>query len=232
MLFLKVDKLKIFNKEEKLVDISFDINSSTALIGESGSGKSLTLKALLSLLPSNLHTNLDIESNFDLTYKTIGFIPQNPFTSLSPMTKVKDQFFCSKDKRDNSLNLVNLDKDIIEKYPNELSGGQLQRVITAIAISRDIKLLLLDEPTTALDKENQKNIINLVSELQKELKILVLFVTHDIESIKDICHDIVIIKNGEIIQKGKTKEVLSNKNTNEYTNKLINSTFNNKNFRE
>ncbi|MGM0518774.1 MAG: ATP-binding cassette domain-containing protein [Campylobacterota bacterium] len=232
MLYLNIKELKIFKDNERLVDIKFNINSSTALIGQSGSGKSLTLKSLLNLLPSSLTLKKDIESNFELNYQTIGFVPQNPFTSLSPMTKIKHQFFSKMNRITHSLKLVNLDDSFLDKYPSQLSGGQLQRVIIAIALCRDIKLLLLDEPTTALDKKNQTNILRLINDLQKQLNILTLFVTHDIESIKDLCDDIVIINDGKIIQKGKTQEVLNEKNRDLYTKKLINSTFNKKEFRK
>ena len=104
---LNINKLKISTNKKQLVNISFDIKNSTALIGESGSGKSLTLKALLNLLPSFMHQEKDIESTFELNYDTIGFIPQNPFTSLSMMTKIKNQFFVlllkEKKKIDNFL---------------------------------------------------------------------------------------------------------------------------------
>ncbi|WWW12971.1 ATP-binding cassette domain-containing protein [Arcobacter cryaerophilus gv. pseudocryaerophilus] len=119
---------------------------------------------------------------------------------------------------------------MLEKYPSQISGGQTQRVVIAIALSRDIKLLLLDEPTTALDFENKTNIINIVKDLKDKLNINILFVTHDIESIKDICDDIVIIKNGYVVEFGKTQEVLNNPQ-NEYTKKLLNSSFKNKKFR-
>ena len=230
MLYLNINQLKIDTKESQLVNLSFDISSSTALIGESGSGKSLTLKAILNLLPSKLNVIKEFDSNFDLNYDTIGFIPQNPFTSLSTMTKVKDQFFCSKEKIVEVLKLVNLDETVLNKFPNQLSGGQIQRVVIAIALSRNIKLLLLDEPTTALDSENKENIINLISKLQKELNILTLFVTHDIESIKDLCENIVVLNKGEIVEQGLTKNILESAK-NEYTQKLIDSTFKNKNFR-
>jgi peptide/nickel transport system ATP-binding protein len=227
---ININKLEIKFNEKKLVNISFNIDDSTALIGESGSGKSLTLKALLNLLPSNLTVKKDIDSSFELNYNSIGFIPQNPFTSLSSMTKVGDQFFCSLEKKEEVLALVDLDKNILKKFPSQLSGGQIQRVVIAIALSRDIKLLLLDEPTTALDEENKNNIINLLNDLKKRLNILILFVTHDINSIKDICKNIIILKNGEIIEEGLTDEILSFPQK-DYTKKLINSTFRNKIFR-
>ena len=227
---LNINKLKISSAHKQLVDISFDIKDSSALIGESGSGKSLTLKALLNLLPSSLQVEKDIYSTFELNYDTIGFIPQNPFTSLSMMTKIKDQFFCSNEKKEEVLKLVDLDISLLNKFPSQLSGGQIQRIVIAIALSRNIKLLLLDEPTTALDEENKTNIINLINDLKSRLNILILFVTHDIESIKDICNEIIILKDGQVIEKGFTIDVLSTPKE-DYTKKLINSTFKNKQFR-
>jgi peptide/nickel transport system ATP-binding protein len=171
-----------------------------------------------------------IDSNFELNFDTIGFIPQNPFTSLSMMTKINNQFFCTQEKKEEVLNLVSLDKSVLNKFPTQLSGGQIQRIVIAIALSRNIKLLLLDEPTTALDEENKKNIINLINDLKNRLNFLVLFVTHDISSIKDICNDIIILKNGKIVEEGLTRDILSSPKE-DYTKKLINSTFKNKNFR-
>lgn len=227
---INVNRLKISSNKELLVDIDFIINNSLALIGESGSGKSLTLKAILNLLPNSLKIEKNIKSDFVLGFDTIGFIPQNPFTSLSQMTKIKNQIFCTEEKKRATFNLLNLPLDILEKYPSQISGGQIQRVVIAIAISRDIKLLLLDEPTTALDLENKINIINIVKELQSNLNIKILFVTHDIESIREICEDVAIIKNGKIIEFGKTNIILNNP-SNDYTKKLLDSSFKNKIFR-
>lgn len=227
---INIKELKISSNNKTLVDIGFTINNSLALIGESGSGKSLTLKAILNLLPNSLYIKKDIESEFELGFNTIGFIPQNPFTSLSQMTKIKNQIFCSQEKKIETFTLLNLPLDILNKYPSQISGGQIQRVVIAIAISRDIKLLLLDEPTTALDFENKINIIKIIKELQNTLDIKILFVTHDIESIKDICEDTVIIKSGKVIEFGKT-DIILNKPTHEYTKKLLDSNFKNKKFR-
>ena len=230
MLNINIKKLQIKSNKKKLLDLSFDISDSTALIGESGSGKSLTLKALLNLLPSSLEIEKDISSNFEINYNSIGFIPQNPFTSLSNMTKIKNQFFCSDEKKEEVLKLVNLDKDILKKFPSQLSGGQIQRIVIAIALSRDIKILLLDEPTTALDEENKNNVITLIDEIKEKLNILILFVTHDINSIRNICKNIIILKNGEIIEEGTTNDILFSPKD-DYTKRLINSTFKDKTFR-
>ena len=231
MFNIDIQKLTIKSHEKELVNISFKISNATALIGQSGSGKSLTLKALLNLLPNSLKCEREIKSNFILDFNSIGFIPQNPFTSLSPMTKINKQFFCTDEKKAEVLKLVDLDSWVLEKYPSQLSGGQIQRVIIAIALSKEIKFLLLDEPTTALDIENRDNIIGLINSLIKDLNILVLFVTHDIDSVKDICKDIIIIKDGVIIEQGSTNEILSNPKQS-YTKTLINSTFKNKDFRK
>lgn len=227
---IDIKKLEIKHNGNTLVDLSFNISNSTALIGESGSGKSLTLKALLNLLPNTLDANKQIDSSFTLNSESIGFIPQNPFTSLSPMTKIDKQFFCDDKRKEEVLKLVDLDTWVLNKFPNQLSGGQIQRVIIAIALSKDIKFLLLDEPTTALDIQNRNNIIGLIDQLIKKLNILILFVTHDIESIKTLCEEIIIIKDGSIVEMGKTEDILNNpKHT--YTKTLINSTFKNKTFR-
>jgi peptide/nickel transport system ATP-binding protein len=226
-----INKLQIKNSDKELVNLSFEINKSMALIGESGSGKSLTLKAILNLLPSNLESSINIEPINELDKSNIGFIPQNPFTSLSPMTKISKQFFCEEIKKIEVLKLVGLDEFVLKRFPTQLSGGQLQRVVIAIAISQDPSFLLLDEPTTALDTENKEIILQLLEKLIKELNLKILYVTHDIYSIENLCEDIIILKNGKIIESGKTKDVLSNPKD-KYTIELIDSNFINKKFRE
>ena len=167
-----IDKLKINFNDTTLLDIKFKIDSSTALVGQSGSGKSLTLKSILKLLPSNLNSSFNYKCDFELNHNNIGFIPQNPFTSLSPLTKIKDQFFCDKEKQLEMLNVVNLDHNTLDKFSSQLSGGQCQRVIIAIVLSKTPKLLLLDEPTTALDKHSGKIILELIASLQKSLNFI------------------------------------------------------------
>ncbi len=227
---LNIEKLIIKNQNNTLIDISFSINSSTALVGQSGSGKSLTLKAILKLLPSNLKSDFIYSSTFQLEHKDIGFIPQNPFTSLSPLTKIKDQFFCDNKTKLEILDMVDLDINTLDKFPAQLSGGQLQRVVIAITLAKRPKLLLLDEPTTALDKSTQTRIITLIKSLQKKFNFLILFVTHDITAIENICDDIIILKDGSIVESGITKDILEN-SKNIYTTSLINSNFSNREYR-
>ncbi len=225
-------KLKITNNNNTLVDIGFEINKSFALVGQSGSGKSLSLKALLGMLPANLKYELDFSWNYPLEKgKTIVLVPQNPFTSLSPLTKIKDNFFTKDEQAKEFLKMVGLDPNLIYRFPSELSGGQLQRIIIAIALSHKPKILLLDEPTTALDSDSKKELLALIKSLQESYQFKILFVTHDISSSRIICDTIGIIHKGKIIEKGDIGEVLKNPTKN-YTKKLIESSFENRKFRE
>ncbi len=225
-------KLKITNNNNTLVDIGFEINKSFALVGQSGSGKSLSLKALLGMLPANLKYELDFSWNYPLEKgKTIVLVPQNPFTSLSPLTKIKDNFFTKDEQAKEFLKMVGLEPNLIYRFPSELSGGQLQRIIIAIALSHKPKILLLDEPTTALDSDSKKELLALVKSLQESYQFKILFVTHDISSSRIICDTIGIIHKGKIIEKGDIGEVLKNPTKN-YTKKLIESSFENRKFRE
>lgn len=227
---LEIEKLYITTGDKTLVDINFSIEKSTALVGQSGSGKSLTLKTFLGLLPNNLTKEFNYKSDFELISQNIGYVPQNPFTSLSPLTKIKDQFFCKLEKQDELLKLVNLEPEMKNRFPMELSGGQLQRVVIAIALSTNPKILLLDEPTTALDTKSKNLIIELLADITNRLKLKILFVTHDIFSIQNICEDILILKEGNIVESGKTTNILQNPQ-NEYTKELINSSFVNREYR-
>lgn len=230
-MLLNIKQLKIESDSKILVNFELQVRTSTALVGESGSGKSLTIKAILGLLPSSLKISFEYESDFELDLKNIAFIPQNPFTALSPLTKVKNQFFCEISQQIKYLEAVGLDGSVVEKFPSELSGGQLQRILIAMAISKNPKIILLDEPTTALDTTNKKNIINLISKIQEFHKCIVLFVTHDILSIEHMCEHIAIIQNGKLEEFGTTSQILKNPQ-NDYTKKLLQSNFKNRSFRQ
>ncbi len=228
---MKIKRLAIKYENEMLVDINFKINRSLALVGQSGSGKSLSLKALLGMLPSTMESTLELESSFELENgKSLAFVPQNPFTALSPLTKISKQFFASESKMKELFTELDLDFELAERFPPELSGGQLQRVIIAMALSSSPKLLLLDEPTTALDPTNREIIINLLRRLQDEMGFKMLFVTHDMHSAEALCEEICIIKNGEVVEMGDLKKIIQAPAT-EYTKVLIESNFSNREFR-
>jgi peptide/nickel transport system ATP-binding protein len=146
------------------------------------------------------------------------------------MTKIYKQFFCDDKKIKKLFDLVKLDISLKDKFPVQLSGGQLQRVVIAIALSNHPKLLLLDEPTTALDSQSKTNILKILKELQKKLQFLIIFVSHDIHSIENICEDIAILKDGIICEFGKTSEIVKNPQTS-YTKELLESNFSNRGFR-
>ncbi len=225
-------KVKIESGNTKLVDIDFSVENSLAIVGMSGSGKSLTLKAILDMLPKSMKKDTKIESPFQLENgRTVSFIPQNPFTSLNPMAKIKEQFFCTRERAIELLNEVGLEAEILKRFPAQLSGGQLQRVIIAIALDYDPKLLLLDEPTTALDYGSKEKVLEIVKKLHKEQNFKMIFVAHDIPSVKAVCEDILVLKEGKVVEFGTMKEVLENPKE-KYTKELINSGFKNREWRQ
>ena len=229
---MKISKLRITLDKQILVDINFNISSSLALVGQSGSGKSLTLKALLDMLPQSMDLELEYDGGFELRAgDSISFVPQNPFTALSPLTRIKKQFFIPHAKVVKLFAQVGLQDELLERFPPELSGGQLQRVIIAMALSNEPKLVMLDEPTTALDPETRVMILELLKELQKKLGFKILFVTHDINSALKLCEDICVIKSGKIVESGDMQTILQNPHA-EYTKTLIEANFANRKFRK
>jgi len=229
---IKVNKLKIQTNNKTLVDVSFNIEKTTALVGQSGSGKSLTLKAILNLLPSSLKVELDIDAPFKLQRgKSVSFIPQNPFTALSPLTKISKQFFAPESRAKELFKMLDLDESLYNKYPPQLSGGQLQRVIIAMALVNNPKLLLLDEPTTALDVELKNEIIEILAKLQKEMDFYMLFVTHEVMLASKLCQYMVVLKNGKVVESGLSSKILNNPKDN-YSKLLIQSSFANREFRK
>jgi len=229
---IRIEELKIETiNDEKLVDISFEIKKTTALVGQSGSGKSLSLKAILGLLPNNLKSSIKIESPFELIRgKTLSFVPQNPFTALSPLTKISKQFFADENRVKELFDMLSLEWRLYNDYPPNLSGGQLQRVIFAMALVNNPKLILLDEPTTALDSDVRNDMINILRELQNRLNFKMLFVTHEINLAASLCEDMVVLKSGKIVEKGKSKDLIKNPKE-PYTKLLIESNFENREFR-
>jgi peptide/nickel transport system ATP-binding protein len=224
--------LKIAAHGRTYVDIDFSIDRSLALVGESGSGKSLTLKALLGMLPKGFEAQMACESDFRLERgRTLGYVPQNPFTALSPLTKIKDQWIVATEIAPVMMEQVGLDVELLKRFPPELSGGQLQRVVIAMALASAPKLLLLDEPTTALDADLRTVVVKLLLELQKRLAFKMLFVTHDISTAAKLCDEITVIRRGKVMESGAMERVL-NHPASEYTKALIEANFANREFRK
>ncbi len=229
---IDIQKLSIDIGEQRLVDIRFCVESSLALVGQSGSGKSLTLKALLGMLPNSMKCELVIDAPFSLKRgETIAFVPQNPFTALSPLTKIKKQFFVKTHRVAKLFDALGLGLELLERFPPELSGGQLQRVVIAMALSKKPKLLLLDEPTTALDPHSREVILNLLKRLQEIEGFAMLFVSHDIVSAEELCKEICVIRHGAVVEMGEMQSVLRNPKE-QYTQTLIEANFANREFRK
>ena len=231
--------------------ISFDIQKgkTTALVGESGSGKSVTALSLLKLSPATSSTTTGIIHYRDKNILTlsenalqrirgdkISMIFQEPMTSLNPLHRIEKQIgeaidlhqnlsASRKEKRiEELLNIVGL-PDISKtkrSYPHELSGGQRQRVMIAMALANDPDLLIADEPTTALDVTIQKQVLELLKKLQKKLNMAILIISHDMSVVEHMANDILVMKDGEIVERGD-KTTLLKKPTHPYTKKLLSS---------
>ena len=213
------------------MDISFTIRRSLALVGESGSGKSLTLKALLGMLPKGFFAEMACESDFPIERgKTVAYVPQNPFTALSPLTKIEDQWIVAEDAAPAMMEQVGLERALLKRFPPELSGGQLQRVVIAMALASRPKLLLLDEPTTALDAHLRVVVVELLLRLQAEMGFKTLFVTHDIATAAKLCSEITVIRKGRVMEEGPMERVMHAPEA-EYTKALIAANFANREFR-
>lgn len=228
---VSIDRLKIMHEENVLVDIALEIRRSLALVGESGSGKSLTLKALLGLLDPELEMLLEKRCGFAWQRgESVALVPQNPFTALSPLTKIKDQIFAPLTRMEELFEWLGLEAFLLERYPPELSGGQLQRAVVAIALASNPKLLLLDEPTTALDSASKEGMIALLKTLQQKMGFSMLFVTHDMAAASALCEEICVIRRGRIVETGQMARVAAAPSE-AYTKALIDAEFKNRGFR-
>ncbi|MDD2780569.1 ATP-binding cassette domain-containing protein [Sulfuricurvum sp.] len=228
---IRINQLKITYAGEVVVDIAFEIRHSLALVGASGSGKSLSLKALLGLLDPTLDVLIEKECDFEWERgKSIALVPQNPFTALSPLTRIKDQMFLPLSRSIELFNLLGLDESLLERFPPELSGGQLQRVVVAIALGSNPKLLLLDEPTTALDPTSKETMIALLRTLQEKIGFKMLFVTHDMGVASALCEDICVLREGRVIEQGLI-DMVTHEPKEPYTQSLIEAEFKTRGFR-
>ena len=218
-------------------NISFDIpaGKTIGIVGESGSGKSVTSLAVMGLLQKPaakipqgeiLFNGQDIlkynESQMRaIRGNQISMIFQEPMTSLNPVFKVGEQIaeavrihrnVSKKEAWDRAVDLMNQvgipnPAASAHKYPHEMSGGQKQRVMIAMAISCEPKLLIADEPTTALDVTIQKQVLDLLFKLQQEYKMSMMFITHDLGVIGDIADDVVVMYRSNVVEKNNAKEI-------------------------
>jgi peptide/nickel transport system ATP-binding protein len=233
-------------------DSSFTLyqNEILGIVGESGSGKSVTSLAIMGLLPKGIleitsgkiefeDRNISALSQKDLRNlrgNDVAMIFQEPMSSLNPSLKCGYQVeeilkehtqLSSRDIKAKVLSLFekvklpNPDK-IYNRYPHEISGGQKQRVMIAMAIACKPKLLIADEPTTALDVTVQKEIILLLKELQEETKMSILFISHDLSLVSQIANRVLVMYRGEIVEQGLAKDIFNNP-THTYTKALISS---------
>ncbi|PMK03994.1 ABC transporter ATP-binding protein [Vibrio sp. 10N.261.55.A7] len=238
--------------EQVTTNVSLSINKgeTLALVGESGSGKSVTANSVLKLLAKGSSHYLTGSINFNgidilscserelrgIRGGRIGMIFQEPMVSLNPLHKIGKQLVETlavhrgmRQKKAEEMAISWLKKvgirypdQKISAYPHELSGGERQRVMIAMALINEPELLIADEPTTALDVSVQAQILDLLKELQQELGMAMLFITHDLSIVRRIADRVAVMKDGELVEVGESQAVF-NEPRHPYTMKLINS---------
>ena len=231
-------------------NLSFELHhaKTLAIVGESGSGKSVSSLGILGLLNNLPKCSVEGEINFlgeniltqregnlrKIRGKKIAMIFQEPMTSLNPLLKCGEQvrevleLHSELNKQEIEVEVLRLFKavelprpeKIIESYPHQISGGQKQRVMIAMALSCNPDILIADEPTTALDVSVQKSILKLIKKLQVENDTAVIFITHDLGVVAEVADDLLVMFRGELLEKGKLKDVMSN-SQHPYTKGLI-----------
>ncbi|HBI40472.1 MAG TPA: ABC transporter ATP-binding protein [Tenacibaculum sp.] len=249
---LQINDLNIYFNDSKftLDKISFSLkkNQIIGIVGESGSGKSLCSLAIMGLLNSNAivsgeiiykDTNVLTLNETELQKirgKEIAMIFQDPMSSLNPTLTCGYQVAETLKQHTNLSNkeiykeVITLfqkvklprTKSIYDSYPHEISGGQKQRVMIAMAIACKPKVLIADEPTTALDVTVQKEIINLLKELQSSEKMSIIFISHDLALVSEITDYSIVMYKGKVVEKGNSKNIFKEPKEN-YTKALINS---------
>lgn len=227
-------KTGIFQKKKEqkhaLKGLSFTMKEGEilGLVGESGCGKTSLAKAILGM-------QKDYQGEIICRCENPQMVFQDPYSSLNPSKKVgwileeplkmqKRNVKLSREERRQKVNemlrKVGLDEKMAEHYPSELSGGQRQRVCIAAALMSNTRLLIADEPVSALDVTIQAQIIQLLFKLQQEMGIAILFISHDLRVVYQLCERMLIMKKGEIIERGTTDEVYEHPKM-EYTKTLL-----------
>lgn len=235
----------------KDVSFDVNAGQTMALVGESGSGKSVTALSIMQLLPYPLASHPEgssIKFNGEelvgkkdgfmrhIRGSQIGMIFQEPMTALNPLHSIEKQIgetlrlhqkmseSKAQERVKELLDMVQLPmiKERLNAYPHELSGGQRQRIMIAMALANNPELLIADEPTTALDVTVQAEILELLEELQTELKMAMLMITHDLSIVEKFADDVCVMKTGEIVESGNTKTLFKSPE-HDYTKKLFGS---------
>ena len=235
--------------DEVVKNVSFNIEDKEILgiVGESGSGKTMTVLTIAGLIKDNAIIDsgkimlddkdilsLSKKEMRDIQGKEISMIFQEPMTALNPTMKIGKQVEEvlklhtdlkrneRKEKVLQALRDVELSnpEELVKKYPHELSGGMRQRVMIASAIICRPKLLIADEPTTALDVSTQDSILKLLKKLNKKYEMSILFISHNLRVVGELCKKVLVMKNGEIIEEGMTKDIFENPKE-DYTKELI-----------
>ena len=221
-----------------LEDVSFSVKAGKCLgiLGESGSGKSMTTKAILGLL--NRDFKISGSATFEgadllqmgdgdlrtLRGSAIGMILQNPMTCFDPLYKIGNQIYETFDAhgifpRDQyKVEAIKIlekmrihdPEGVLQKFPHQLSGGMLQRVMIGIAMSMNPRLLICDEPTTAIDSITQYEIIKEFQRIKAESNVGMLFITHDVSVISHIADEIIVLNKGKLVDRGPFSEILKN----------------------
>ena len=243
---LKVNNLSVEYKEFTLHPISFTMKNGEILsiIGESGSGKTTIAKAISCLMDKKIPISGEVylngnellamkdEERRKLRMREFSIVLQNSIELLNPSMTLENQLkeilikvydkSEIKERMTHLMNRVGLCKDDLKRYPKELSGGMAQKFMIASAIALNPKLIIMDEPTSALDVASRDSFITLIRNLNKELNIGFLIITHDLKVSSELSDNIIVLYGGHIVERGKTKEVLENP-YHPYTRGLINS---------
>ncbi len=229
------------------IDLAVEPGEVHGLVGESGAGKSTVGKAILGILPpaialtggSIVFRGADLlgmpqRQLTQLLGSEIALIPQDPMTSLNPARRIGDQLTdglrlrrgmrgaALKKKAVALLEDVQIGypERVLARYPHELSGGMRQRVLIAAAFSLDPKLIIADEPTTALDVTVQKEVLRLIRQMQRSHGTGVVFVTHDLGVVAQICDRVTVLYAGMVVEQGRTAEILASP-SHAYTRALL-----------
>lgn len=225
-----VKKLSSYTKAVDDVSLSIRAGETLGLVGESGCGKSTLARTLLRLAPITSGsvffkgieiTNLS-EKKLRPFRKEFQVVFQDPYASLNPRMTVKtilsepllEHKIVPKDKIDEEITklmgMVGLSKKMFNKFPHEFSGGQRQRIAIARALALRPKILVADEPVSALDVSIQAQILNLISNLQKQMNLSLIFISHNMSVVRHICSKVAVMYSGKIVEIGLTKDIFEN----------------------